>query len=63
MNKKERQELQKTRDQLECMQETEQEKYDNAPESLQDSEIYEKIQGNIDYLQEAMDALDYILEG
>jgi len=62
MNKKEKVSLQKLRDDLECMQETEQEKYDNAPEGLQDSATYEKIQECIDYLQESMDALDYILE-
>jgi len=62
MNQKERERLQIIRDELQCMQECEQDKFDNAPENLQDSERYERIQEIADSLQEAIDNLDNILE-
>ena len=62
MNKKEKASLQKIRDDLQAMQEVEQDKYDNAPEGLEYSEMYERIQEIADSLQEAVDTLDGILE-
>ena len=62
MNKKEKEALQIIRDDLQSMQEVEEFKYDNAPENLQSSEMYEHIQEGADNLQEAIDLLDQILE-
>jgi len=63
MNKKDREKLQEFIDNLTCFQESEQEKYDNAPENLQNSERIEKFQENADSIQEAIDILNNILEG
>lgn len=63
MNKKEREELQKITDDLQCMQEVEKGKCENAPENLQYSERYEHMQEIADNLQEAIDLLTEILEG
>jgi len=63
MNKQDRKELQTIVDKLYCMQECEQEKYDNAPEGLQDTERVEKFQENADSIQEAIDTLEYLVEG
>jgi len=62
MKQKERKLLQITRDELQQMQDCEQEKYDNAPEGLESSERYERIQEIADSLQEAVGILDGILE-
>ena len=62
MNKQDRAKLQKLVDELYILQEAEQEKYDNAPEGLQDTERVEKFQENVDSIQEAIDTLEYLLE-
>jgi len=63
MNKQDREKLQDLIDELSYIQEAEQEKYDNAPENLQDTERIEKFQENADQIQEAIDALESVLEG
>ena len=77
MNAKQRKELQgyaDSLDEIKCaieeMQETEQDKLDNMPESLQESERGEAMQFAIDqldeastYLQDSIDAINEILEG
>lgn len=64
MNKKQRERLDELIGQVEsiaedilAMQEEEQEKYDNMPEGLQESERGEAIQAAADNLQEAYDDL------
>lgn len=64
MNKKQRQRLDELISQVEgiaediqAMQEEEQEKYDNLPEGLQDSEMGEALQEAADNLGEAYDEL------
>jgi len=63
MNNKQREELRKALDILTQVQEEEQEKYDNAPEGLQDSERVEKFQENADSLLEAIVIIEEVLEG
>lgn len=77
MNAKQRKELQgyaDSLDEIKCaieeMQETEQEKLDNMPESLQESERGDAMQAAIDNLEsaassleEAIDYLNEIVEG
>ena len=62
MNMQDREKLQQLIDELSGMQEAEQEKYDNAPENLQETERVEKFQENADQIQEAIDTLTYLLE-
>jgi len=62
MNKEQRERLQNAIDIMTEVQEEEQEKYDNAPENLQDSERVEKFQENADELQEAIDAVTQLVE-
>lgn len=62
MNKQDREKLQDLIDELSYLQESEQEKYDNSPESLQDTERVEKFQENAEQIQEAIDTLQYLLE-
>ena len=73
MNAKQRKELQgyvESLDEIKCaieeMQETEQDKLDNMPESLQESERCEVMQAAIDNLESAAssleEAIDYINE-
>jgi len=62
MNKKQRQKLEKIKEQLQEVQIEEQEKFDNAPENLMESEMYEKIQENADTLEEIIDNLEELLE-
>ena len=63
MNKQDREKLQQLSDELSYIQESEQEKYDNAPENLQGTERIEKFQENADSIQEAIDILSGVLEG
>ncbi len=62
MNKQDREKLQQLSDELSYIQESEQEKYDNAPENLQNTERIEKFQENADSIQEAIDVLSHVLE-
>jgi len=62
MNNEQRERLQNAIDIMTEVQEEEQEKYDNAPENLQDSERVEKFQENADELQEAIDAVTQLVE-
>ena len=62
MNKQDREKLQDLIDELSYIQEAEQEKYDNAPENLQESERVDKFQENADQIQEAIDTLQSVLE-
>ena len=43
---------------LETLRDEEQDKYDNAPENLQDTERVEKFQENAEKIQEAIDILE-----
>ena len=63
MNKEQRNKLQQAMDILTEIQEQEQEKYDNAPEGLQDTERVQKYQEDADALQEAIDSLSNVIEG
>lgn len=63
MNKKQREKLQIALDILTEVQEQEQEKYDNAPESLQSTDNVEKYQENADNLQEAIDSVQTVIDG
>jgi hypothetical protein len=63
MNNEQRKKLQEAMDILTEIQEQEQEKYDNAPESLQETERVQKYQEDADSLQEAIDALSNVVEG
>jgi len=62
MNQAQRDRLQQALDILTAVQEEEQEKYDNAPEGLQDTERVEKFSEDADSLQEAIDLIDTIME-
>jgi len=62
MNKQEREKLQDLINELSWLQDAEQDKYDNAPEGLQDTERVEKFQENADQIQEAIDVLEGLLE-
>lgn len=64
MNKNQRKQLSELLDEIEShvstfeeMAEEEQEKYDNMPENMQDSERAEAFQGAVNNLQEAADSL------
>ena len=63
MNKGQRERLRKILDELGELQEEEQDKYDNMPENLEDSERAEKFQENADGIEEAIDLLKNIVEG
>jgi hypothetical protein len=62
MNQKQRDRLQEAVDILAEIQTQEQEKYDNAPESLQDTDKTQKFSDNADKLQEAIDMVNEVLE-
>ena len=62
MNKDQRKKIQSLVDELYIIQEEEQEKYDNSPEGLQDTERTDKFQENADQLQESIDILESLLE-
>ncbi len=60
MNKKQYDRLERIIGELREMLEEEQDKVDNAPENLQNSELYERISENIDKLEEAIGTLEGI---
>lgn len=69
MNKKTRtriaqikEQLDKYRDELETMQEDEQDKYDNLPEGLQESERGEAMMEAADNLENAVSALEECID-
>jgi len=62
MNNKQREKIRKIIEQLEKIQEEEQEKYDNAPEGLQDTDRVYLFQENADSLQEVIDILTDVVE-
>lgn len=69
MNKQDRKELQKALDFLNSaneiitsIKEQEEEKYENLPESIQDSEKGERFQENIDNLDYAISDLESVIE-
>ena len=62
MNKDQKKILQEALDILTEIQEEEQEKYDNAPESLQDTDRVNKFQEDAENLQEAIDIVQSIIE-
>ena len=62
MNKEQREKLQGALDILTEIQEQEQEKYDNAPEGLQETDRVQKFQENSDNLQEALDTIQGVLD-
>ena len=57
MNQKQRDKLSEIINELEFMEMEEREKYENAPESLQDSDKVLKFEENADGLQEIIDLL------
>ena len=63
MNKNQRAKLQDALDIVTEIQEQEQEKYDNAPEGLQDTDRVQKFQEDADSLQEAADSIQTVLDG
>lgn len=50
--------LEDLRDEIETLKDEEQEKYDNLPESLQDSERGETFTDNVDNMETAYDDID-----
>lgn len=62
MNQKQRDRLGKIVEELEELVEVEEEKYENLPESLQESEKGEELQEDIYCLQEAADLLREVAE-
>ena len=50
--------LESLRDEIETLKDEEQEKYDNLPDSLQDSERGETFTDNVDNMETAYDNLD-----
>jgi len=62
MNKKQREELEEIKDKITNLEEEEREKYDNCPESLQDTDRVLKFEENADKLQEIIDLIDEIIE-
>ena len=50
--------LESLRDEIETLKDEEQEKYDNLPDSLQDSERGETFTDNVDNMETAYDSLD-----
>jgi len=63
MNKEQRKRLQNALDILTEIQEEEQEKYDNAPEGLQDTDRVLKFEEDAEKLQEAVDLVNEVMEG
>lgn len=63
MNKDQRNELSGVLDIVTRIRDEEQEKLDNMPENLQDSERAERFQEGIDKLEEITDLLEELLEG
>lgn len=61
MNAKRRVVLERVKEDLVDVMNQEQDVLDNMPENLQASERADKISEGIDYLQEAIDALDSIV--
>lgn len=47
---------------IESMQEYEEEKYDNLPDGIQDSETGERIQNGIECLEDAVSSLDEAID-
>jgi len=62
MNKQQKGRLQEAIDIISTIAEEEQEKYDNAPENLQDTERVDKFQEDADALQEIQETLVEIVE-
>ena len=62
MNKQQRAILERIIGELEQIQEEEQEKYDNAPEGLADTDRVLQFEENADNLQEAIDILNDVVE-
>ena len=62
MNKQQRAKLQTIIDDLSIIQEQEQEKYDNMPEGLQETDRAYKFEENADTIQEAIDTLEVLME-
>lgn len=54
--------LEELRDELMCLQEEEQEAFDNMPESLQESERGEQISENADTFEEAYNDIDNVID-
>lgn len=50
--------IESLRDEIETLKDEEQEKYDNLPDSLQDSERGETLTNNVDNMETAYDSLD-----
>ena len=50
--------IESLRDEIETLKDEEQEKYDNLPDSLQDSERGETLTNNVDNMETAYDCLD-----
>lgn len=63
MNKNQREELYNAISIVRVIAEAEQEKYDNAPENLQETERVEQYQKNADTLTEAAELLEEVSEG
>ena len=61
MNKRQREKIEEMIAELEQIQEEEQEKYDNAPEGLEDTDRVLRFQENADNLQEAIDILQEVI--
>lgn len=62
MNKAQRKKLQFAIDIISEISEEEQEKYDNAPENLQETERVEKFQEDAEALQEIQSEIEEVLE-
>lgn len=54
--------LEDLRDELSMIKEEEQEYIDNAPDNLNCSARYEQAESNVDYMDEAYDNLDSLIE-
>jgi hypothetical protein len=63
MNKEQKKKLEEIQSQIEEMLCDEQDKYDNSPENLQNTERVEKFQDNADKLQEISGLIDELMEG
>lgn len=63
MNKEQRKKLQNALDILTEIKEQEQEKFDNAPDGLQDTDRVQKFSDDADNLQEAVDIIQEIMDG
>ena len=62
MNNKQRKRIQTILDELYEIQEEEQEKYDNAPEGLQDTDRVYKFQENADEIEDIILSLESLME-